>query len=54
MLCLGGVICVAVAWAQDYQKTAYGIKTTVNDVDVVEQFFTPSGVRIVRSHQGEV
>ena len=42
MLFLGGLICVAVAWAQDYQKTAYGIKTTVNDVDVEVQFFTPS------------
>ena len=48
MLFLGGLICVAVAWAQDYQKTAYGIKTTVNDVDVEVQFFTPSVVRIMR------
>ena len=47
MLFLGGLICVAVAWAQDYQKTAYGIKTTVNDVDVEVQFFSPSVVRIV-------
>ena len=46
MLFLGGLICVAVAWAQDYQKTAYGIKTTVNDVDVEVQFFTPSVVRL--------
>ena len=53
MLFLGGLICVAVAWAQDYQKTAYGIKTTVNDVDVEVQFFTPSVVRIVKSPHGE-
>ena len=53
MLFLGGVACVAAAWAQDYQKTAYGVKATVNAVDVEVQFFTPSVVRILKSPHGE-
>ena len=34
MLTLGGLFCVALLSAQEYQKTDHGIRTTVNGVDV--------------------
>lgn len=38
-----------VATAQTYQKTAFGIKTTIESVDVEIRFYNPSTVRIVKS-----
>ena len=48
-----GLSCVAFVTAQDYQRTDYGIKATVDAVDVEVQFFTPSMVRVVKSPHGE-
>jgi alpha-D-xyloside xylohydrolase len=39
-------------YAQSYQKTAQGIKTTVNATDIEIQFYTPSMVRVIKSPQG--
>ncbi|MFT3738166.1 MAG: glycoside hydrolase family 31 protein [Breznakibacter sp.] len=38
--------------AQEYRKTANGIKTIVNGVDVEIQFFNPYTVRVVKSPSG--
>ena len=35
-----GLSCAAFVTAQDYQRTDYGIKATVDAVDVEVQFFT--------------
>jgi len=43
--------CLA-ATAQSYTKTAYGIKTSVNSVDIEIQFFSPKIVRVVKSPAG--
>ena len=48
-----GLSCAAFVTAQDYQRTDYGIKATVDAVDVEVQFFTPSMVRVVKSPHGE-
>ncbi len=53
MFVLGGLVCATWLSAQDYQKTAYGIKAAAGGVDVEVQFFTPSVVRVVKSPQGE-
>ena len=53
MFVLGGLVCATWLSAQDYQKTAYGIKAAAGGVDVEVQFFTPSVVRGVKSPQGE-
>lgn len=44
------------AWAQDYQKTASGIKTSVADkqTDIEIQWFTPNTLRILKTPQGKV
>ena len=46
MLTLGGLFCVALLSAQEYQKTDHGIRTTVNGVDVEVQYFSPTVVRV--------
>lgn len=51
------VICMLVALgftsqAQTWQKTTTGIKTTISNVDVEIQFYTPSTVRIIKSPAG--
>jgi len=38
--------------AQTYQKTEYGVKTTINSVNVEIQFFNPGIVRIIKSPHG--
>ncbi|MDR3693875.1 TIM-barrel domain-containing protein [Mucilaginibacter sp.] len=43
--------CIA-ATAQSYTKTAYGIKTSVNAIDIEIQFFSPKIVRIIKSPAG--
>ena len=53
MFVLGGLVCATWLSAQDYQKTAYGIKAAAGGVDVEVQFFTPSVVRVVKSPQVE-
>lgn len=41
-----------ILFAQNYQKTSSGIKTTVNAVDIEVQFFAPAVVRIIKSPEG--
>lgn len=53
MLILSGLAFMSAVYAQDYQKTTHGIKTTVDGVDVEVQFFTPSVVRVLKSPHGE-
>lgn len=37
--------------AQNFQKTNYGIKSTINSIEVEIQFYSPSTVRIVKAPQ---
>ena len=53
MLTLGGLFCVALLSAQEYQKTDHGIRTTVNGVDVEVQYFSPRVVRVVKMPAGK-
>lgn len=46
------VLWSTILFAQDYEKTTGGIKTTLNAIDVEIQFYNPSTVRIVKSPQG--
>ena len=39
--------------AQNFQKTNYGIKSTINSIEVEIQFYNPSTVRILKSPQGK-
>lgn len=39
MFVLGGLVCATWLSAQDYQKTAYGIKAAAGGVDVEVQFY---------------
>ena len=41
-----------ILFAQNYQKTSSGIKTTVNAVDIEVQFFAPAVARIIKSPEG--
>ena len=41
-----------VLFAQNYQKTSSGIKTTVNTVDIEVQFFAPAVARVIKSPEG--
>lgn len=43
-------------WAQDYQKTASGIKTSIADkqTDIEIQWFTPNTLRVLKTPQGKV
>lgn len=43
------LLCSTTIMAQDYQRTATGLKATVNSVDVEVQFYDPSTVRIIKS-----
>jgi len=40
------------AWSQPYSKTALGIKSTINAMDVEIQFFSPTIVRILKTPVG--
>lgn len=51
ILTLGGLACSVCMFSQNYQKTDYGIKTTINTVSVEVQFFTPSIVRVLKTPQ---
>jgi len=47
------IICFYIAaTAQSYTKTAFGIKTSVNAIDIEIQFFSPKIVRIIKSPTG--
>ena len=39
--------------AQNFQKTYYGIKSTINSIDVEIQFYNPSTVRVLKSPEGK-
>jgi len=39
--------------AQTYQRTDWGIKTTINSIDVDIRFYSPSMVRILKSPEGK-
>ena len=41
-----------ILFAQNYQKTSSGIKTTVNAVDIEVQFFAPAVTRVIKSPEG--
>lgn len=41
-----------ILFAQNYQKTSSGIKTTVNAVDIEVQFFAPAVARVIKSPEG--
>ena len=41
-----------ILFAQNYQKTSSGIKTTVNTVDIEVQFFAPAVARVIKSPEG--
>ena len=43
-----------ILFAQNYQKTSSGIKTTVNTVDIEVQFFAPAVARVIKSPEGVV
>jgi alpha-D-xyloside xylohydrolase len=40
------------SWSQTYQKTEYGIKTSVGAIDVELQFFSPQIVRVIKLPAG--
>jgi len=40
--------------AQTYEKTAFGIKTVINSVDVELQFYSPSTIRVMKYPEGNV
>lgn len=48
-------LCSAFVWAQDFQRTATGIKATVADkkTDVEVQWYTPNSLRILKTPQGK-
>lgn len=48
------VVCVLVITvkAQSYRKTEFGIKATVNSIDVEIQFYNPSTVKVLKSPAG--
>jgi len=52
LLIIGFICCYASASAQNYTKTALGIKTRVNNIDIEIQFFTPKIVRIIKMPSG--
>jgi alpha-D-xyloside xylohydrolase len=35
-------------WSQSYQKTAYGVKTTINGLNIELQFYTPTTIRAIK------
>ena len=41
-----------ILFAQNYQKTSSGIKTTVNTVDIEVQLFAPAVARVIKSPEG--
>lgn len=41
-----------ILFAQNYQQTSSGIKTTVNAVDIEVQFFAPAVARVIKSPEG--
>jgi alpha-D-xyloside xylohydrolase len=43
--------CIA-ATAQSYTKTAFGVKTSVNAIDIEIQFYSPKIVRVIKSPAG--
>src|SRR6266481_1079961 len=49
---IGFICCYVTAGAQNYVKTALGIKTQVNNIDIEIQFFAPKIVRIIKSPPG--
>ncbi len=48
---LGAILIVPVS-AQNYQKTAQGIKTRLQSMDVEVQFYSPSIVRVLKAPEG--
>lgn len=50
-------LCLLTSWAcaQDYQRTASGIKTSVTDkqTDIEIQWFTPNALRVLKTPQGK-
>ncbi|MDP4272416.1 MAG: DUF4968 domain-containing protein [Bacteroidota bacterium] len=50
---LGAILVIPVA-AQNYQKTAQGIKTRLQSMDVEVQFYSPSIVRVLKAPEGFV
>lgn len=48
-------LCSAFVWAQDFQRTAMGIKATIADkkTDVEVQWYTPNSLRILKTPQGK-
>jgi alpha-D-xyloside xylohydrolase len=53
LIVLSLVFSMAVAGkAQPYQKTDWGIKTTINSIKVEIQFYNPSTVRVLKSPEG--
>ena len=53
VLTLGGLLCAALLPAQDFQKTAHGIRTAAGGVDVEVQFYTPATVRVLKVPAGK-
>ena len=54
LLIIISLVCamVATGLAQPYQKTDWGIKTTINSIEVEIQFYSPTMVRILKSPEG--
>lgn len=52
LFCLCLCFNVNLLYAQNYQETSSGIKTTLGAVDVEIQFFTPSVVRVIKLPEG--
>jgi alpha-D-xyloside xylohydrolase len=46
-------ILVVIGHAQSYQRTDWGIKTTIHSIDIDISFYNPSTVRILKSPEGK-
>jgi len=40
------------SWSQSYQKTTYGVKASVNGINIEVQFFDPRVVRVIKNPAG--
>lgn len=43
---------INMSYAQNYQKTSFGVKIALDTIDIEMQFFTPAVVRVIKSPKG--
>lgn len=44
----------AICNAQNYQKTAFGVKASINGIDVEVRFYSPEIVRVIKAPAGHI